>query len=141
MTTTRRRLTTLAIGLCMCSMAQAEPHPAPTPACPSLTGSWYGTFGGGFSGAWGANFEQIGSTVNAAATVVVDGIGELQAYGNATAVCKDGTTTFSGNGSAGGRSGSFAGKIQRSGDRVSGTWAGAGRSGTWKGERSQDSEQ
>jgi hypothetical protein len=51
--------------------------------------------------------------------------------------CKDGITSFTGSGTAGGRSGSFSGSTDRGGNKVSGAWEGAGRSGTWRGEREE----
>jgi hypothetical protein len=134
-------IATIAVGVLLIAPARGERKPTPPstakppPSCAPFAGTWSGVFDGGVSGSWAANVEQSGTRATAAARASVKGIGELLATGDAEVICKGGVTNIAGTGTASGRSGSFWGTIDRSGSKVSGTWAAGRASGTWRGTR------
>ncbi len=122
-------------------MSSAIAHADPTPAadragaCPSLLGTWYGSFEGSAVGSWSAVFDEAPGGFAATATIVVSGIGPVDGAGTAVVRCENGVATLSGEGKAGNRKCFFDGVAHRDGRYLVGTWSSGSLAGTWNGER------
>lgn len=132
-----RSMAALAVGLSLLSAAAGWAN-EPTPknaACPSLDGEWAGDFDGSFEGDWSATFTVAGSMLSASAYITALGVGSVDGEGSGGVKCEGGRTALAGSGSAKGKSGSFAGISDASGNKLSGTWWSGDLAGTWRGER------